>query len=141
MQRLFLDQSLVEIQEFLPGISPVSKRNRKVKKTSEKGFTLVELIVTLVIVGILATAALYRYLDLSKVAMSGACRTNQFSLETAQAMHFSETCLKGQGRYAAQMEELTPYLRDGTTPICPGGGQYILQNSGRVVCTITNHQK
>lgn len=111
------------------------------KTSCEKGFTLVELIVTLVILGILATAALSRYLDLSSAAKSGACRANQLALETAQAMHFSETTLNGQGSYAAQMEDLTPYIRDGLTPICPSGGQYTLQPTGRVVCTIANHHR
>ena len=108
---------------------------------SEHGFTLVELIVTLVIVGILAAAALTRYLDLSSAAKSGACRTNQLSMESAQAMHFSTTSLEGEGSYATQFSELADFIKGGAIPQCPGGGTYSLLSTGRVTCSIAKHHR
>ncbi len=110
-------------------------------RDSNLGFTLVELIVTLVIVGILATAALMQFIDLSHSAQAAACVTNQLSLETAQTMYYTTNYLSGNAHYAESIDDLVPFLKDEKTPQCPSGGTYQLLSDGKVTCTISDHKR
>jgi len=105
----------------------------------EDGFTFVEIITTLVIIGILASAALARYIDMSQVAKASACVTNQVALETAQTLYYTENYLNGDGKYADETNQLVPYLRGERLPPCPGNGEYLILPVGVIRCSIDNH--
>lgn len=109
-------------------------------KRQEYGFTLVELVTVLVIASILATAAMMRFLDLSKCSNAAACRINQLSLKKAQTLHFAQTHIEGNGHYAESLEVLADFLRDGEIPQCPENGQYLILPAGEITCTILDHQ-
>lgn len=109
-------------------------------KRQEYGFTLVELMIVIVIASILATAAMMRFLDLTKCSNAAACRMNQFSLKKAQTLHFAQTYIEGEGRYAESLDELADFLRDGEIPVCPENGQYQILPAGEITCTILDHK-
>ena len=106
---------------------------------NEEGFTFIELVTTLVIIGILASAALARYLDLNQVAKAHTCIGNQIALETAQTLYYTECYLNGDGHYADELDQLAPYLNNNLLPYCPSGGEYIILPAGVVECSLDEH--
>lgn len=110
-------------------------------RSSQGGFTLVELIAVVVILGILVTVIWTRYIDFSQTTMTVACKTNQLSFDAAQTLYYAEHALNGEGSYATDIEDLVPYLTDDEVPVCPEGGTYSILPSSRVTCSLVAHKR
>ncbi len=85
---------------------------------NQKGFTLIEIVAVLVILGVIAATALPKYLDMGREAIVKVASTAIFELNTREKMKLMEWKLKdGQGSYPAPGATAT--VKNGDTVTGP----------------------
>ena len=106
----------------------------------KRGFTLIEIMIVVAIIGLLAGIAIPNFVKARMVSQTNAC-TNNLRL-------MSETCdlwaidQKQPAGTAFNMGNLLPYLKGSNAPVCPAGGAYSMGNVGDqwpVQCSIVAH--
>ncbi len=88
------------------------------KMGNQKGFTLIELITTIVIIAILAAVAVPKFIDLTSQAKAAKCEANRAVLESAAAMAFALNAVAGNPKYPDNIDELEAYITRGYTKAC-----------------------
>jgi type II secretion system protein G len=82
------------------------------------GFTLVEIMIVVAIIGLLSAIAIPNFLTARQTAQANACVANLRQIEGAKVLYHLDT-----GEYPADLAALsTDYLR--TEPKCPSGASY-----------------
>ena len=106
---------------------------------SSEGFTLVELMLVIVILGVLSSAAIPRFVSVKSGAQEAACRQNLKSMATIEHMYFAEN-----NSYTANVSELNTYLTNASVLQCPAAhSNYTVSSDGSfysVICPFsTSH--
>ena len=102
-----------------------------------KGFTLVEIMIVVAIIGIIISIAIPGFLRAREVSRSRACQENLAKIEGAKEQYALEGNVDPST--TPQWTSLigtTLYLK--RTPVCPGGGVYSINTLNDVpTCTYT----
>jgi prepilin-type N-terminal cleavage/methylation domain-containing protein len=96
------------------------------RKTSRKaGFTLVEIMIVVAIIGLLAAIAIPNFIKARTTSQANACINNLRQLDGAAQEWALET--KSAATAAVASSDVTAYIKldsTGNVPTCPAGGTY-----------------
>lgn len=107
----------------------------------DQGFTLLEIVLIIIIIGILAAVAVVKFADLSDSAKTTTCKANQQHLITAQRLFWVDEAVNNDnGHYAADIAELAPFMASGVIPECPSEGTYSIVSDLNITCSLPKHQ-
>ena len=113
-----------------------------ITSNKQSGFTLIELVVVVVILGILAAIVIQHINNLNDELEAATCKANQYRIENVALKLYSQKAVLGSPSFVENLMELRSEFDDGKLPECPTHGTYTYHSSyGTVSCDQPNHNR
>ncbi len=92
----------------------------QIKTNRKSGFTLVEIMIVVAIIGLLAAIAIPNFVKARNTAQKNACIANLKQIDGAKQQWALEA--KASDTDTPTAVQVGGFLKGGQVPICPGGG-------------------
>jgi prepilin-type N-terminal cleavage/methylation domain-containing protein len=113
---------------------------KNTKAIRKAGFTLVEIMIVVAIIGLLAAIAIPNFMKARATSQANACINNLRQIDAA-AQQFALEKGKSTGDAITYPDDLTPYIKlnsGGSIPVCPAGGSYADASVGAIpTCSLS----
>ena len=111
----------------------------RIKTSSKSGFTLVEIMIVVAIIGLLAAIAIPNFVKARGTAQKNACINNLRQIDGAKEQWALENKASAGTDTSSKTAEIETYIKGGA-PKCPGGGSYTYGNvDSNPICNIALH--
>jgi prepilin-type N-terminal cleavage/methylation domain-containing protein len=116
---------------------------KTVQKATKDGFTLVEIMIVVAIIGLLAAIAIPNFMSNRTRSQATACINNMRQIDSA-IQQFSMESGKKAGDTINYPSDITPYIKlnaNSSIPSCPAQGVYtptLVGNIPSVLCSLSD---